>query len=204
MIYKIWNLTEHEEMLRDTSSSPATLDYKTGLSVRLHPKYELVKGELVKVDYYQDFNEHVFSNKILCVDIEWTRDAQGTLLKRTETRRWTIEHDGEGDVFGPHTKVTEKFYDTKTAALADSRRRRNVVEDMTAQVDYMAAMFGKPELKSYVQTMFRSLDNELNAYEKTGDLKIIEKIGSYSGVWLDMEIQPSVTLRMAIMGALAL
>lgn len=156
----------------------------------------MVKGELVKVEYFKDYDGETYSDKILNVDIVWSRDGSGELKKRTEIRKWVIESDG--DEYGDIVKTTEKYYDPQLASLADARRRKNIIDELTSQ----AKDFG---VLSYVQTMFRGLDDELNAYEKTGDTKLIERIGSYSGQWLDAPVpNTEYSLRQAIMGELTI
>lgn len=192
-VYKIWGLAVSA---KPAFSDPSGLDYKTGLSIRLHPDLTMVKGELVKVEYYREYDGENFNDKILTVDIEWSRNDSGKLVKRTETRKWALVSDSEQ--YGDHVKTTEKYYTPQLAALADARRRKNIIDDLTSQAEAFGVL-------SYVQTMFRSLDNELNAYEKTGDTKLIEKIGSYSRQWLESPVpNTDYTLRQAIMGALTI
>ncbi len=193
LAYKIWPLAVEP---RPPFTDPSGLDYKTNLSKRLHPAMTMVKGELVKVEYFRDYDGDAYNNKILSVDIDWQRSESGRLVKRTETRQWVV--DSEEVEFGSHVKTTEKHYTPQLAALADARRRKNIVDDLTSQADAFGVL-------PYVQTMFRSLDNELNAYEKTGDKKIIEKINSYSGAWLDTPVpNEPYTLRQAIIGGLTI
>jgi hypothetical protein len=193
--YKIWDLVPDASLLGGYLDSPAGLNYKTGLKVRLHPKLTFEKGELVSCDYYLGYDGAEYSNLIVSVAMQWVRNDSGRLTQRVTTRKWTLE-TGE---FGPDEKVTIKFYDAKKAAIADTRRRRNIIESMTAQSESFGVL-------PYVQTMFRSLDDELNAFEKTGDTKLIQKIAAYQpdAVWLAAEVAPNVTLRMAILGQLTL
>ena len=185
-VYNIWALAVDK---KQPNSDPRGLDYKTGLTTTLHPKLSFVKGELLRVEYYKDYDGKEFENLILDVDVVYNRSSEGVLTDRITTRKWTIQ-----DGFGTHVKTTKKFYSITQAAVADQRRRSNIVDNLVAKAH--------PSVVSFVKTMFRSLDNEINSYKTTGDTKLIEKIGGYDGQWLDAEVAPSVTLRMAIIGQL--
>ncbi len=202
--YKIWGLVDPDLAPIDLTTSPVYLDYKTGLAARLHPVVDITKGEVQMVDYYRNSDGVTFNDLVLRVTITWIRsnDPRKKLLKRVELRQWVVEGstDDENPEFGPDEKTTEKYYTTNQAEKADVTRRRNIVADLTAQAEAFDAL-------TYTQTMFRALDDELNSYEKTGDTKLIEKIGSYSGAWLDNQVPgfpDGVTLRLAIMDQLTI
>ena len=187
--YKIWALAVNSKL---ANSDPRGLDYKTGLITSLFAKLSFDKGELLHVEYYRDYDGVDYSDLVLDVGIEYNRNAQGVLTDRTTTRKWAIK-DGE---FGTHVKTTRKYYSITQAAVADQRRRSNIVDNLVAKAD--------PSVVSFVKTMFRSLDNEINSYKTTGDTSLITAISQYQDdvPWLDAEVVPSVTLRMAIIGQL--
>ena len=188
--YKIWEYSILGQTLPD---DPRTLDYKTGLTTRLHPIMAFVKGELIQVKYFSDYDDE--SSLILCVDIEWVRES-GVLKQRVETRKYVLE--GEGVEYGEAVKVSVKYYDTVTSAKADVKRRSNIISDLTAK----AGDFG---VLSYVQTLFRSLDNELNAYVSTGDDSVLSKIENYTGKWLETPVPNTpFTLRQLIIAEMTI
>lgn len=188
--YKIW---EHSILGQSLADDPTTLDYKTGLTTRLHPVMTFVKGELTQVKYLADYDDE--SSIILSVDIEWLRE-EGVLKQRIETRKYTIE--GEGVVYGEAVKVSNKYYDVVTSAKADVKRRSNIISDLTARADSFGVL-------SYVQTLFRSLGNELNAYISTGDDSILGKIETYTGKWLETPVPGTpFTLRQVIISEMTI
>ena len=199
MGYKIWSLAPHT-VLASGFDDPRALNYKTGLISSLFAKLNFIKGELLSVKYYKHYDGQEYSDLILDVAVVYNRNGDGVLTDRATTRRWTIE--GEGEQFGDHVKTTHKFYSITQAAVADQRRRSNIVDNLVAKAD--------PGVASYVKTMFRNLDNEINSYKATGDTRIIDKIDAYDGIWLEAIAIPKeiagvdVTLRQAIIGQLAL
>ena len=188
--YKIWKLTNYEDQLRSTSDDPRQINYKTGLNTRLHPEYTFDKGELTQVKYFETYGDE--SSLVLCVDITWERDETKNLTKRTETRKYVIESEGEEIEFGPLTKISEKFYDAVTGAKADVRRRSNIVDNLIARAERFGVL-------SFVQTMFRSLDDDLNSYKATGDSTVLGDIDTYEGAWLETPVPDTpFTLRQLI------
>ena len=192
--YKIWEMAVEA---RPADSDPRGLDYKTGLKTSLFAKLSFVKGELLSVQYFERYDGTEYTDLILDVQVTYNRNEAGVLTDRETVRKWTIE-----DGFGTHVKTTKKYYSTTQAAVADQRRRSNIVDNLVAKAD--------PAVASFVKTMFRNLDNEINSYKSTGDTSLIKKISEYTGAWLDVIAIPAsiagvdVTLRQAIIGQLTL
>lgn len=208
LAYKIWGLVDPTFAPADHSTNPEGLNFKTGTHIKPHQVLTMSTGQLDQAMYYCHSDGVNYSDELVKVDFTWIRKAVETedvrLFKREGLISWALaEPDEDGNVqWGPHTKLTEKFYNPRTAALADQRRRRNIVDLMIAQVGAFGVL-------SYVQTMLRSLDNELNAYINTNDRKLVEKIATYSGAWLEVDASPhlglpdgTLTLRDAINGSL--
>lgn len=205
--YKIHLLTNYQEKLVDSRSDPSGLDYKTGLNTRLHPDFTFDTGRLVMVKYFKNFDGTVFSDLILQVEISYTDDANGNAKMRTTTRKWSMDNDE----FGPHVKVTDKFYDSRASSREGVTRRTNIVNNLLDQSDD----FGAKEL---FKVMFRSIDLDIIAYKETGDDSIIASIAAYEsgtseGAWLESKPYAALpdgnpmrnyTLRQLIMGALSI
>jgi len=190
--YNIWDLAVDA---KPSFYDPRGLDYKTALTTSLFASLHFVKGELLSVQYYSDYDGAEYTGLILDVAVTYNR-SEGVLTDRQTVRKWTIESDQDEDVFGPHVKTTKKYYTITQAAVADQRRRSNIVDNLVAKAH--------PSVASFVKTMFRNLDNEINSFKSTGDTRLLEKIQTYDGQWLEAPVAPSVTLRMAILGALSL
>lgn len=201
--YKIWDLSVKPSL---PDADPRGLDYKTGLISRLHEKsLDRNKGVDVRNDFYESFDGEIYSNLIVREEFVWTFDDNGKFQKREMKHLFTIKGSTDDQpIFGEHVKETEKYYTDKDAAKAGRARRDNVISDMLDAVEKTAIALGNDNLLGYVQTMFRSFDNELNAYKTTGDTRIIEKIAAYNVAWIEAEVLPGATLRQAIMAQLSL
>ena len=70
--------------------APIDHNYITDLTIRLHPKRTMVKGEVQKVEWFSD---EATTDLILKVDINYTRDPLGFALDRTTIRTWINEDE---------------------------------------------------------------------------------------------------------------
>lgn len=194
--YRIWKYASNPQPY---SSDPRGLDYVRGLTTGVHTYKKYVKGEKVSEEVYVNYDGETYSELLVSVSIEYVRESDA-LKSKTKTYKWALI--GEGDKLGEVEKISHTVYSTTEAAVADQRRRSNIVDNLVAKAD--------PGVVSYVKTMFRNLDNEINSYKATGDARIIEKISSYDGQWLEVIAIPKaiagidVTLRQAIIGQLVI
>lgn len=206
--YKIWNLVDPEFQPKNMAASPDGLNYKTGLKVRLHKKPTIESGQLKSMEYYCHYDGSEYQDLVLRVDFEWIRDEDTkALVMRRSTTKWIFSDESGNESFGDSIKVTHKYYNARTSALADIRRRGNIVDEMLA----LARGFG---YLNQVQTMLRSMDDALNSYKNTFDPTLISNIMSYSESFLDddisgklraigrQDVPDGLTLRMAIAGGL--
>ena len=99
------------------------LNYKGGIDLTqaLIPKRTVVKGEVQKVEWFLSLDVNLQpTNKIIEVDIAYTRDASGFAQSRTTTRKW-VNRDG---TFNEDTRTTTKYYFINTSDMIDEGLRR--------------------------------------------------------------------------------
>lgn len=179
------------------SRDPRTINYKTGLTVRLDPKFSFTQGRLLKTDWYAPDEQGEYTVKILTVENEYFDHPNGLVDYRITTRRWVIE-DG---LYGSLEKITTKPYDERMANRESVRRRQNIVNGLRDQT----TLFG---IKDQFLVMYRDLFLDITAYQDEGDRTIIGLVSTYkqgdpAGAWLDIQVpNEQYTLRQAIMGAL--
>lgn len=83
------------------------INYKTELSQALIPKRTVVKGEVQKVEWYSALDgSNNPTDKILTVDINYTRDASGFAISRQTDRKWVNLDETDNE----EVKTTEKHY----------------------------------------------------------------------------------------------
>jgi len=103
------------------------IDYKKEVVSALIPVRTIVQGEVQKVEWYQSLDgSNNPINKIIEVDVVYTRDATGFATFRTTTRRW-INRD---ESFNDESKVTMKYYFVNPAEMIiEGTKRRKLLVD---------------------------------------------------------------------------
>lgn len=109
---------------RNRKKAPKDLNYKTGLNINLHAKRTIVRGEVQKVEWYSDTG---LTDKVIDVDIVYTRNPLGFADYRTTTRSWYRKNNTKD----PDTKITTKYYSHNPAdQMVEARKRRNLLIDV--------------------------------------------------------------------------
>jgi hypothetical protein len=108
------------------------IDYKTQLNTNLFPKRTITKGEVVKVDWYSD---ETLNDKVLTVNVEYNRDANGFAVDRTTVREW-VNRDGTVNL---DKKITHKNYSINHVdqIVEGIKRRKLLVNNMQMPTLYM-------------------------------------------------------------------
>lgn len=97
------------------------VDYTIMPKPNLFPKRTFVKGELRKVEWYE---EETFQNLVLVAEMSYTRDYFGFATSRTTVRKWYAEDGSELE----NIKTTNKKYSPLEQIKEGKRRRGNIVD----------------------------------------------------------------------------
>ena len=101
-----------------------TINYKTGLPMRLDRVDTFSKGELIKVVF-----SHEGTNVLQC-DIVYLPRVNGLTPGRTTTRTWFMIDENE-EMETPNVKVSTKTYTPSEQQQEAVKRRRNIIDHMT-------------------------------------------------------------------------
>lgn len=161
----------------DASVFPGHIDYKTGLTTRLHPVHELAKGELQKTVYYAVTDGVTFSIPVLQVTFVWHRDANGFIMRRDSEITYYM-NDGSLSV---ETKQMQKYYNEQESIDEGRRRRRNIVNDINLTVVGLMQMTINDKTDDEILQMGRDwyatnkddIDNFVETSEQTIRSKIL-------------------------------
>lgn len=113
------------------------VNYKNGLTTRLHPRHTFERGVIVRTGYfaYMSFNpatyQFDFSEEVVREDYVYQRDANGFAQSRVMSITW-FNNDG---TVNEATKNRVKIYTTAESIRETARRRQNILDQL--QVDLM-------------------------------------------------------------------
>lgn len=102
---------------------PVNVDFVSGLSVKLHRKSIIVKGEVQREEFYEFCTNGVFSNLILKEETSFTRNALGFPLYKEVTITWINEDETENTI----KKSWRSYYDQLEQIKEGKVRRGNLV-----------------------------------------------------------------------------
>lgn len=187
------------------------LDYTRGLDIRLAPQRTFDKGVLTHVDYYAvgtpnaQTGAEEFTDKVVCEQYDYVRNAEGFALYRTLTIKWITEAETE------HTSVKTrvKNYDFTDSVRETDRRRKNVLDQLkTAMIGIFTQGMGMTvsQAVNSGQEFFESHLDHILAFTDIGEVQgLLDSISADTAYpWLDVVISaPTTTMRMYILSKLS-
>ena len=218
--YKIWDYVIDPPV---GWTSPVDLDYKKGLTIRLHPKKTFIRGELILREYFKDASVNpdgsiTFSNPVLKEEYVYTRDGTDLAISRIETISWYREDDS----LGLDVKINRKFYDGLDKIQEGSTRRANVFDGVMIPIVTMLGyaqtvvriiatsnpsyQLTDAELEAEIQKgkdFITFYDDSFNGFVKSSDRKIVTDITNDTAhPFLDIEnfMNPGTTIRDFLIG----
>ena len=173
------------------------LDYTVELSQKLFRENTMVRGELQKVEYWDNAAK---DNKLIQVDIVYNRNDMGFAESRTTTRTWFSQTGSELE----NKKVTTKYYDMLGQIQEGKRRRGNIVDAMQMPIlgMMMATLPGmsapwntmtQPEIIQLGRDFLKLHDTSFSAFINESHKQILDDVLNASDAWLDNVIDGNGT-----------
>jgi hypothetical protein len=211
-IYRYINDTIYHDLTRP----PKEHDFVVGLSIKMHEKVTMVKGEVQKKEHYANFNGTTYSDLIVVEDIVYNRNALGFAVSRTTTRKWICEDQS----VHPDTKISLKYYSANDQIEEGITRRGNLIKSIQQPVMGLIAfawyqnpyavntaviLDGRKFLLEYQQ--------EFNAFVNESNKAILECLGTSSNpryadvskwTWIDSMTPYGITIRQYIISQLTI
>jgi hypothetical protein len=150
----------------DKKIPPYDVDFLTSLTIKLHRKQTMIKGEVQTEEYYKDFNGTNYYNIVVREYHVFTRDIMGFATRRTTTVEWALK----SGAICPKKKTWKKYYDPLQMIEEGITRRGNIVkflqpkvislimESMPEETETEAMALGRDFL-SYMKTDFENFIN---------------------------------------------
>jgi len=105
---------------------PSIIDYDI---LGFHKKRTIIFGELTKVEYYEFYDGHTYSNLILDETREYIRDSNGLVQYRNQSSRWYLSDNSIGLI-----KNTVKYYTLEESIQEGIDRRTNIISKAKSYV----------------------------------------------------------------------
>jgi hypothetical protein len=198
------------------SIPPKEHDFIVGLSIKLHEKVTMVKGEVQKKEHYAVFNGTTYSDLVVVEDIVYSRNALGFATSRQTTRKWVCEDNS----VHPDTKVSVKYYNSNDQIEEGITRRGNLIKSIQQPVmgliafawyqnpyavNSLVILEGRKFLLEYQQE-FNAFINESNkaVLDCLSSPLAIRYVDSVKWNWIDSQTPYGVTIRQYIVSQLTI
>ena len=207
-MYKIWKYVR-EGVQEDEEQIPFDINYKTGLTIRLHPMRTFVKGVLIEVCYHLNASKNSdgsvsYDEPIIREQFEYVRDAATFAQSRIQTIEW---YDENGEI-GPDKKELVKVYEPVEGITEGVRRRTNVIDQLKIDLIGLALGTGNaanvPVAIGLGREIFDQLVKEIQAYIETNDFALATALQNVDLFpWLNSIIPGTpITVRAYILDAI--
>lgn len=217
--WKIYDFVADKKKF-DTTKPPVDLDFRSGLVTMLHRKSQVVKGECIKEEYYQNcsvdaYGNLTYTNLIVSEHHAFTRDPLGFPVVRSSHLKY---YDKNGVASNP-IKPWVKFYSTIEKIQEGKTRRGNLVDNLQMPVIGLVsiAVNGTPNPTAQVILMGRSFmydyKKEFDSFVDESNKEIISCLQNASNPryasaskypWINSMTPYDVTIRQFLIGELTI
>ena len=181
----------HNYKLTGHIDSPLDIDYDI---MGFHKKRYIVKGELVKVEYYRNYDGITYSDLVIEELRVYNRDALGIILTRDISIKWFLTDDSIGD-----TKSWVKYYSGDEAISEGITRRKNMINTAkTVLLNMLAVNHGTPLNQQYAFDFLSSISLELKYFEEGYRQPLIDAVNNSIKPYMSATIKTAVAEELII------
>lgn len=139
------------------TTDPRNMDYDI---MGFHKKRTIVKGELVKVEYFKEYDGTTYSNLVVEETRTFNRDSIGIIQTRDILIKWFLEDDSVGC-----TKSWTKYYNADEAIQEGIDRRNNMISvAKTTLLRELALVHGVPLNQQYSFDLLLTIGTEMKYF----------------------------------------
>jgi hypothetical protein len=171
--------------LNGSTQDPRNLDYDI---FGLMKKRTIVKGELVKVEYFRNFENNEYSDLVVEENRTFVRDSIGIIQSRDILIKWFLEDDTVGC-----TKEWTKYYNSDEAIQEGIDRRKNMISvAKTTLLRELALIHGVPINQSYAFDLLLSVSTQMKYFEEGYTQPLRDAISASTKPYLTESIKTAV------------
>lgn len=169
--------------LTGSYESPDYIDYDI---FGLHKKRTLIKGELVLVEYYREFDGTTYSDLVLKEERAYTRDSINLVQYRVQTTTWYLQDESVGEV-----KEMTKYYSITESVAESETRRGNLVAEAKL---YALSQIG---INNSWEVM-TALNGEISLYIQGVTQPLKDGIANSTALYMTQEIKDTIVYILTI------
>lgn len=163
--------------VNNSNKSPEFIDYEI---LGFHKKKTIVFGELIKVEYYKEFDGINYSDLVVEENRQYIRDNNGLVTSRIKECKWYYMNGQVG-----LSKISTKFYTLEEAIEEGIQRRSNIISCMKA---YILSEIG---LENFLK-LIEELEDKINLFIKGSTYYLVNYIENIQKPYLNEQIKQEI------------
>lgn len=164
---------------------PIDIDYDI---LGLQKKRFIVKGELVKVEYYRTYDGITYTDLLLEENRTYNKDALGIAQTRGILINWFLEDGSVGC-----TKGWTKYYSPDEAIQEGITRRNNMISvAKVVLLDMLKSLHGEPANQMYSFDLLTSVKDEMKYFTDGHTQPLRDSINTSTKSYLTQAIKDAV------------
>jgi hypothetical protein len=168
-----------------TGYDPRDIDYDIK---GYHKRRTIVKGELVKVEYFKNFDGTTYSDLVVEEARTYNRDAIGIIQTRDIKITWYLINNTIGCI-----KEWTKYYNSDEAIQEGIDRRSNMIGvAKTTLLNLLAESFGVPTNQQYAFDLLTSVKSQMEVFKDGHTQPLRDAINSSTKAYLNPVIKTAI------------
>ena len=154
----------------------------------LHKKRNIIKGELISVEYYKNYNysANTYSDLVVKENRSYVRDNINIVKYREMTIDWYLEDD----TVGISKTMPLKYYSPEEAIEEGFVRRRNMIAfAKTVLLRELKTLYGEPTNQSYAFDLLLSLSAQMKYFEEGYTQPLRDAVSNSTKPYLNQNIK---------------
>lgn len=171
-------LYDYYKTTAEPQDFPSHIIFPIQLDFTLYKKTYRNLGERLRTVYYASYDETTgeHSEEVIKVEYEFTRDADGLLIKRDRVIHWMLKN---GEWSSQTKTITKYFSNTLDKVREITTRRKNLIDELKSLAEDAG-------LSQQTEELFERYAVESDIYINTGSRLLIDAITADAAPWLDV------------------
>jgi hypothetical protein len=161
---------------------PTIIDYNI---LGFHKKRTIVKGELISIEYYRNFDGDLYSDLLIKETRTYIRNEIGIVIYRDTLVEWYLTDNNVGA-----TKFWRKYYSPEEAINEGISRRKNMISlAKTILLRELNLLVGTPNNQIYAFDLLTTLSTQIKYFEEGYTQPLRDAINSSTKPYLNSNIK---------------
>jgi len=173
--------------INNSFETPESIDYDI---LGLKKNRIIVKGELVKCEYFNNFNPetNIFSDLVIEETRHYTRNILGLVQYRTQITNWILNDNSTGLTMN----FTKYYSPTESIDEGIDRRNNMIGASKVVLLDELKKLYGEPTNQSYGFDLLLSVKTQMDYFSQGHTQPLRDVISASTKAYLNSDIKVKI------------